>query len=346
METLWFFVVALMLTVYVVLDGFDLGVGLTMLVRPGTEGERRQLLGAIGPVWDANEVWLIAAGGVLVFAFPAVYASAFSGFYLPLMFVLWLLVFRGISIEFGGHLKHPLWRRFWDATFALSSSILALILGVALGNLLRGVPVDKSGYFHISLFEDFRVGPHPGALDWYTILIGLLTSAALGAHGALYLSWRTEDPLRVRVAAIARTFCMASVALLVLATWATATVQPIIYYRLAQRPWAWPLPVATAFGLLFAFWQLRQRRERAAFLGWAIFVAGLLISTAAGLYPDILRSTLSPSWNLTVANAATGRTGLTLGLWWWIPAIVLASGYFWYLYRSLRGRPIGDQSYH
>ena len=346
MATLWFFLVSLMLTVYVVLDGFDLGVGLTMLLRPGTDGERRQLLGAIGPVWDANEVWLVAAGGVLVFAFPAVYASAFSGFYLPLMFVLWLLIFRGISIEFGAQLRHPLWRRFWDATFAVSSTVLALILGVAIGNLVRGVPLDKSGYFHMTLFENFRVGPQPGALDWYTILIGLFTSAALGAHGALYLSWRTEGPLRVRVGAMARTLGLASVALVLLATWATAAVQPILYQRLAQRPWAWPLPVVTAFGLVFALWQLRRRREQAAFLGWGIFLAGLLISTAAGLYPDILRSTLSASWNLTVANAAAGTTGLQLGLWWWIPAIVLASGYFWYLYHSLRGHHIGDQSYH
>ena len=346
MATVWFFLIALMLTVYVVLDGFDLGVGLTMLLRPGTEDERRQALSAIGPVWDANEVWLIAAGGVLVFTFPRVYASAFSGFYLPLMFVLWLLIFRGVSIEFGSHLKHPLWRRFWDATFAASSSALTLILGIALGNLIRGVPLDESGYFQMTLFENFRTGPRPGAIDWYTLLVGLFTSTALGAHGALYLGWRTEGSVRARSSNLARALCGAAIVLMLVATLATAAVQPILYERLGQRPWAWPLSLGAAFGVIFAPWQLRRGRHRAAFVGWGIFLAGLLTSTAAGLYPDILRSTFSSTWNLTVANAAAGSTGLKLGLWWWIPAMVLGSGYFWYLYRSLRDHHIEDQSYH
>jgi cytochrome d ubiquinol oxidase subunit II len=345
METVWFFLIAMMMTVYVILDGFDLGVGVVLLLRPGTEDDRRQALTAIGPVWDANEVWLIAAGGVLVFAFPAVYASAFSGFYLPLMFVLWLLISRGIALEFRHHLEHPLWRRFWDSAFAVSSAVLALLLGVALGNVVRGVPLDRSGYFRMALFENFKLGPKPGAIDWYSGLIGLFTVLALGAHGALYLSWRTDDPFRTRSGRLALWLCIAAALFVPLATVATASVQPIVFQRLATRPWAWPLPAIAAFGLAFAFWQLRKGRKQAAFVGWALFIAGLLTSTATGLYPDILRSTQFAGWNLTVANAAAGKVGLRQGLWWWMPAIIVASAYFWYLYRSLRKTSAGESHY-
>jgi cytochrome d ubiquinol oxidase subunit II len=346
METLWFFLIALMFTVYVVLDGFDLGVGVVMLLRPGTDEERRSALGAIGPVWDANEVWLIAAGGVLVFAFPAAYATALSGFYLPMMFVLWMLILRGISIEFRSHFENPLWRRFWDATFALSSTVLALILGLALGNVVRGVPLDGSGYFQMTLFEDFRTGPRPGAIDWYTALIGLFAGAALGAHGALYLSWRTEGSLRARAVRLAARMCATAIFLLLLTTLATAFVQPVMFERLIGRAWAWPPLLIEVFGIVVALRQLRRDRAQAAFVGWGLFIAGLLISTAIGLYPDILRSTVGSSWNLTIANAGAGETGLRQGLWWWIPAMILATAYFWYLYRSLRGKTAAGQSHY
>src|SRR2546422_7524285 len=147
METLWFIIVALMLTAYVVLDGFDLGAGVIYLIVAKTSKERRTVLRSIGPVWDGNEVWLLAAGGTLYFAFPALYASAFSGFYLPLMMVLWLLILRGISIEFRSHIEAPVWMQFWDAIFCLSSLLLAVFYGAALGNVVRGVPLDEKGYF-------------------------------------------------------------------------------------------------------------------------------------------------------------------------------------------------------
>ena len=147
MATAWFVLLGFMLLVYVVLDGFDLGAGTLHLFVGRSDEDRRTTLAAIGPVWNGNEVWLIAAGGLLVFAFPRVYAVAFSGFYLPLMLVLWLLILRGIAIELRSQQANPLWRQFFDLTFALSSAVLALVLGVALGNILRGVPIDATGYF-------------------------------------------------------------------------------------------------------------------------------------------------------------------------------------------------------
>src|SRR5512140_7900 len=187
MATAWFILLGFMLIVYVVLDGFDLGAGILHLFVARHDDERRTVLAAIGPVWDGNEVWLLAAGGLLVFAFPRVYAVAFSGFYLPLILVLWLLVLRGVSIELRSHQANPLWRQFFDVVFALSSAVLALVLGVALGNVLRGVPIDGSGFFAAPLFTNFGHGGELGAIDWYTLSVGLFALAALGAHGAMYL---------------------------------------------------------------------------------------------------------------------------------------------------------------
>jgi len=175
MPVLWFCVIAFMLAIYVILDGFDLGAGVLHIAIARTDDERRQVLGAIGPFWDGNEVWLLAAGGTLYFAFPLLYASSFSGFYLPLMMVLWLLMLRGLGIEMRHHVDHPMWRTFWDGTFALGSTLLAVFLGAALGNVVRGVPLGADGYFFEPLWTSFTVEPDAGILDWFTVLMGLVS---------------------------------------------------------------------------------------------------------------------------------------------------------------------------
>src|SRR5207302_5341443 len=174
MGTIWFWLVAIMIATYVLLDGFDLGAGAIHLLVAKTDGERRQVLHSIGPVWDGNEVWLIAGGGTIYFAFPVLYASAFSGFYLPLMIVLWLLIARAIGIEFRTRLEVPVWRSFFDGLFAISSALLAIFFGAALGNVVRGVPMASDHLFFEALWTDWRVSAHPGILDWYTVLAALL----------------------------------------------------------------------------------------------------------------------------------------------------------------------------
>jgi cytochrome d ubiquinol oxidase subunit II len=164
MEATWFAIVSLMLAVYAVLDGFDFGAGILHRFVAKTDEERRTVLAAIGPVWDGNEVWLIAAGGVLFMAFPQTYASAFSGFYMALMIVLWLLILRGVAIEFRSHDDNPLWHEFWDTTFAAASTVLAVVLGTSLAIVVRGVRLDGTGFFAIPLFTDFRPGKQPGIL--------------------------------------------------------------------------------------------------------------------------------------------------------------------------------------
>src|SRR5256886_1032912 len=198
MEPVWFVLVAVMITAYVVLDGFDLGAGVLHLLIARTEEERRIVIRTIGPVWDGNEVWLIAGGGTLYFAFPLLYASSFSGFYLPLMMVLWLLMLRGIGIEFRAHMENPVWRGFFDLIFCGSSILLAIFLGAALGNVVRGVPLGPDGYFFEPLWTNFRVGVGAGILDWYTVLTGVIALVTLTAHGSLYVALKTEGDLNQR----------------------------------------------------------------------------------------------------------------------------------------------------
>src|SRR5271168_5080236 len=174
MELVWFCLVAIMLAVYVLLDGFDLGAGVIHFIVAKTNEERRQVIASIGPVWDGNEVWLLAAGGTLFFAFPVLYSSSFSGFYLPLMMVLWLLILRGLSLEMRSHVDVDLWKQFADGVFAIASGLLAIFFGAALGNVIRGVPLGADGYFFLPLWTNFRVDTNTGILDWYTVLTGVI----------------------------------------------------------------------------------------------------------------------------------------------------------------------------
>src|ERR1700730_12392770 len=179
MGFIWFWIVATMLVAYVVLDGFDLGVGIVQPLLARSEQERQIMLRSIGPVWDGNEVWLLAGGGTLYFAFPMPYASAFSGFYLALMIVLWLIILRGASIELRMHIDDGLWRSFFDGLFFVSSLLLAVFFGAALANVIRGVPLRADGYFFLPLWTNWRVGPEPSVLDWYTLIGGVVAFVGL-----------------------------------------------------------------------------------------------------------------------------------------------------------------------
>jgi len=336
MEAVWFAIVSAMLAVYVVLDGFDFGVGAIHRLVARTDEERRTVLAAIGPVWDGNEVWLIAAGGVLFMAFPRVYATAFSGFYMALMVVLWLLILRGVAIEFRSHQDNPLWREFWDTVFSLASMLLAVVFGTTLGNLIRGVPLGKEGLRGMPLFTNFLTGREPGIFDWYTVLVGLFTLVALAVHGALYLAWRTAGPVQERSSAFAREAWKAVLVLWAAATAATAWVQPETFANLVARPWTLGFVVLAFAGAWGAFQFPRHGRELAAFVSSSAFLLGMVAATLAGHYPLWLRSTLDPSYSLTASNTASARYGMGVALAWWTVGITLVICYFTYLYRSMQ----------
>lgn len=334
----WFWLVAIMITAYVVLDGFDLGAGMLHLLIAKTDRERRTVIRTIGPVWDGNEVWLIAGGGTLYFAFPLLYASGFSGFYLPLTIVLWLLILRGIGIELRMHIDSPVWRGFFDGCFAISSLLLIVFYGAALGNVVRGVPLQKDGYFFLPLWTDWRVGPQPGVLDWYTVIAGLVAVLALTLHGANYVALKTEGELHLRARRLARRLWLPLVMLTVVSLWATLSIRPELVKNYVNHPVLYLVPLAVAASLTCVFVFLRKAADKAAFLASSAYLVFMLVGAAVAVYPNLLMSTTDPALNVTVYNAATGTHSLAIGLIWWGFGMALAVMYFVFVYRMFKGK--------
>ena len=341
---IWFWLVAIMITAYVVLDGFDLGAGVIHLLLARTEQERQIVIRTIGPVWDGNEVWLIAGGGTLYFAFPLLYASSFSGFYLPLIIVLWLLMVRGVSIELRSRISNPVWFSFWDGMFFLGSALLAIFYGAALGNVIRGVPLNSQGYFFEALWTDFNpFSANPGILDWYTILTGLLAFTALLTHGANYIAVKTEGTLNERARRISRVGWLVTIPLAILASIATFYVQPQVYTSFTQRPWGIIFPLIALLGLLGAGFFNFRKRDLPALLSSGTFILGMLSSAAFSLYPIVLPAVKQAN-SLTIDNASASQYGLTVGLIWWSIGIVLAVIYFTITYRRFSGKVTATSS--
>lgn len=337
-QNLWFCLIAIMVAGYVVLDGFDLGAGVVHLFVARNEEERRRILRSIGPVWDGNEVWLLAGGGTLYFAFPALYAAAFSGFYLALMIVLWLLILRGVSIELRNHVDSRLWTPFWDVVFGVSSAVLALVLGVALGNVVRGVPLGSDGYFFLPLWTNFTPGSDAGVIDWYTLLIGLASLSALALHGTFWVTYKTSGDLQERSRRFASRTWWLVLLLTALVTVASFRLQPNILKEFGDRPWGAVFPVLALAGLFGMWIATARKRDLAAFLSSCLYLTGMLTSVVFGVYPYVLPSNGSPETALTVSNAAAAEYGLWIGLWWWIPGMALAGTYSFFVYRYFAGK--------
>ncbi len=338
MTTVWYILVTFMLTAYVVLDGFDLGAGVLHLLIARKNEERRLVLRAIGPVWDGNEVWLLAAGGTLYFAFPVLYASAFSGFYLPLMIVLWLLILRAIGIEFRIHLESPTWRGFFDGVFVLSSVLLTIFFGAALGNVLRGVPLGPDGYFFEALWTNWRVTPEPGILDWYTVIAAVVAFVALTLHGAHYLALKTEAPLQERARRVAAILWPILLGLTFISLIATMAVHPPLVENYRRHPMGFVIPVIVFASLAAMLYYRTHGRDRAAFLSSSAYLVAMLAGAAFALYPNVLPASGNPAYSLTVHNTAAGLYSLRLGLAWWVPGMAIAIAYFVLVYRVFRGK--------
>ena len=338
MATLWFLLVAVMLVAYVVLDGFDLGAGAVYKLVARSRDERALVRRTIGPVWDANEVWLLAAGGTLYFAFPQLYASSFSGFYLPLMLVLWLLIGRALGLELRGHFHDDLVGEVCDTVFMTSSLLLAVILGAALGNVIRGVPLDADGYFFLPLWTNFRPGPNPGVLDWYTVLCGVVSLVALATHGAHYLALRTEGEVNAR----ARHVGFLGTRLLPLLTFAslvaTLIVRPSVVDNFRDHIATLLLPALVIASLVVMELAVRRGREQLAFLSSGAYLISMLGGAASALYPVLLPDSSDATRSLTIAAAATGSYAMRIALTWWLVALALVIGVFLYLYRTFRGK--------
>jgi cytochrome d ubiquinol oxidase subunit II len=346
MVELWFAIASVMITAFVVLDGWDFGAGALHLIVARTDAERRTVLRAIGPLWGWNEVWLLSAGGVLFLAFPKVLASAFAGTYLALFLVLWALVLRGISIEARGQLQDPMWHALWDFGLCLSSVLLAVLFGAALGNTVRGFPIDQSGEFSLPFFTDFGVRGRLGLLDWYTVTVGLFATVALANHGAAYLAWRTQGPVEERSRGIGRVLWILVLVLLPVVTSETFFVRPGLFETMLHRPIAWLGVVAAAVGMIGGATGTIRGHELRAFLCSCAFLAGMLVAAAAAVFPDMLHSTLGSEHSITAYSAAANEHGLAVALVWWPVALVLSVAYAVFVSRHFRGKVSASDEGH
>jgi cytochrome d ubiquinol oxidase subunit II len=336
----WYAILAVLAAVFVVLDGWNIGVGMLLFRLGRDEDERHALVAALGPSWAWNEVWLMVFGGCLFLAFPAVYAAAFSGCYLGLMLLLWLLVLRGIAIEFRHLVEDRHWRHWWDGVLRFASVGLGLVIGLACANVLRGVPLDAQGWFALPLFTDFWVGAEPGLVDWYTLTAALALVAALAAHGAGYSALHLGGELRERACRSALRWWIAATALLLAMTAATAAVRPQFLLALGHRPLGWACMTALASGVALAITGAVARAPRRLFAGGCLALAAIVLGGAVGVYPDLLRSS-GPGPALTVAGASAPEHDLALALPWGLLGIALAAGYLLVLLRLARARGRG-----
>lgn len=346
LPVIWFCIVAVMIAMYVVLDGFDLGAGIVHLGVARNDRERRMVIKSIGPVWDGNEVWLLAGGGALFFAFPALYASGFSGFYLPLMVVLWLLILRGCAVEFRSHIDNAVWRPFWDVVFSLASALLAIFFGAALGNVVRGVPLNATGDFFLPLWTDFMTGPNPGILDWFTILTGVFALVTLMQHGALWVSYKTEGVVQQRSRKAAFAAWIGVVLLTIVTTIASFAVQPHLAESFAAMPAGYIFPALALLGMAGVAVFLKKGEDLKAFLASAIYIIGMLTSVVFGVFPLVLPTVADPATALTIYNASAPPYGLQVGLMWFTPGILLAISYTVFLYRKFAGKVDVDEAGH
>ena len=338
MGLIWFWLVAVMIVGYVVLDGFDLGVGVLHLFLVRTEAERRATLSSIGPVWDGNEVWLLAGGGTLYFAFPTLYASAFSGFYLPLMIVLWLLILRGISLELRNHIEVGVWRSLLDGLFGISSLLLTIFFGAALANVLRGVPLQEDGYFFLPLWTDWKPGVHPGILDWYTVIGGIVALVALTLHGALWITIKTAGDLCRRAQRTATTLWFVLLALTAVSLIATVIVRPQSLENYYQHPITFVVPVGVVVSLAGVWMFNRQLKAVNAFLCSCLYLFFMLAGACWSLYPTLLPASTGSDRDITLSRALSGPHTLSVGLVWWTLGMALAVCYFVFVYSRFKGK--------
>jgi cytochrome d ubiquinol oxidase subunit II len=302
LTTFWFLLIGVLWTGYLFLEGFDFGVGMLVGLLARDDGERRVLINTIGPVWDGNEVWLLTAGGAMFAAFPNWYATLFSGFYLALLLILVALITRAVAFEYRGKRDDPTWRARWDVVIVVGSTIPALLWGVALSNIVRGVPIDAAGNFTGTFFT---------LLNPYALLGGLVTLTLFLLHGLHFVALKTTGDIRERARAMAE-----KVALLVIVLGATFLLWTQSAYG---KGWTWAPVALGAGGLIFAALMNRSGREGLAFLGTGITVASAVVLLFGSLYPNVMPSTTSAAFDLTVHNASS--TPYTLRVMTWVALI-------------------------
>jgi cytochrome d ubiquinol oxidase subunit II len=302
LNTLWFVVVGALFTGYAILDGFDLGVGALHLFTT-TDTERRLMLNSIGPVWDGNEVWLVTGGGALFAAFPEVYATSFSGFYLAMMLLLFALIFRAVAIDFRSKRESNIWRQAWDIGFSVASVLGALLIGVSLGNVARGIPLDGAHVF---------VGSLLSLLNPYSLLVGVTTVALFTMHGAIYIAMKTEDELHRRVTGWINNAIIFFILCYAITTMATLLYVPHMAANIRQHAWLFVVPLLNMLAIANIPREIHHGRYVRAFVSSCAALASLLLLFGIDMYPRLIYSSPEVQNSLTIYNAASSQKTLKI----------------------------------
>ncbi len=349
MEFFWYIIVIIMLGMYLILDGYDFGAGIIHLFFAKTEADKKAITRSIGPFWDANEVWLIAAGGVLFFSFPRLYASSFSGFYLPLTLILWLLIFRAIGLELRGQLHHKMWEGIWDKAFGISSLLLALFFGIALGNIVRGVNLGgvengvsqyEAHYFFLPLWNSTLnpLAEHLGVIDWFTIILGIIGVVALTIHGANWIILKTNSSINEQLKNVIFNLSIVLAILVVVSLGTWHIVKPYPFKNFIAHPILWIFPLMTFTGIGGLLYIKKYKKDYMGFIFSTLFLIGGATSTMASIFPVLLPSTNGINPSLTLYNTKAAEYGLSVGSIWFIFGALLIIVYLLVQYRIFSGK--------
>lgn len=329
LQFLWYLVFATAMFAYAALDGFDIGVGcLNVFAR--TDYDRRIFINAIGPVWDSNALWVVITTGGLLAGFPVAFATLFSSLYMPMMTLMFGYIMRGVAIEFRSQLENSSWRSFWDWVFTSASFMLAFGFGVALANLIHGIPLDQNGLI---------IADQQNLLSPYAILMGIFTSVLFMLHGALYLNLKTDGQLQERVYRWCWRLFGLFTFLWVIVNIQTPLVEKHVTQLIRQDIWLFPLILVGLVGVTGLFYSLCKRFAGWAFLSSCVIILSLIISYALGTFPNIVRSSINPeSHSMTIYNASA--TAFTLKILLGIAAagVPLFILYVVYTYKVFRGK--------
>ena len=328
LNTVWFVLITVLFAGYIVLDGFDFGVGITHLFIKD-ETERRLNINAIGPIWDGNEVWLLTGGGALFAAFPVVYASVFSGFYLALMLLLFALIARAVSFEFRGKVDSQKWRKIWDYSFSLGSLLPAFLFGVAYGNILKGIPLDKNGYY-IGTFFDL--------LNPYSILVGLLALSIFVMHGSTYLTLKFEGEALERREKLASKFWIITVILYIVTTFFTFFVSPFLFEGILKNILFWIMLILLFFSLIYFPVAIKSKLYWKAMLSSSLMIISMFTISAIGLFPKLVPASNDLNLSLTIYNASSTPLTLKTMLIIALIGMPLVIGYTTFIYRVFKGK--------
>ncbi len=349
MEIFWYIIIAIVLVVFFILDGYDFGVGIIHLFFAKNDKDKEVIAKSAGLFWDSNEVWLVAGGGMLFMGFPIFYASVFSGFYLPLIIVLWLIIFRAIGLEFRSQFNYQMWKDMWDKAFGVSSLLLALFFGIALGNVVRGVNLgvvenevstQEAHYFFLPLWDSSfsPLSETPGVIDWFTIIIGVITVITLAMHGANWIVLKTNSSINEELKSVVFKSNIALSVLTVFSLFIWQAINPNCFDNFMNKPYLIIFPLIYFSGLVGLFFIKKLKRDIYSFVFSTLLILGGITSSLASMFPVVLPSTNEINDALTIYNTSASEYSLSVALNWGIVGFILLFVYMIVQKRIMSGK--------